>query len=130
MKSDDKQVQWNTMVKWCNLWIDVDKKDVKPLLDLIKEFKELGFWEIYYPSQSHYALGLSLGKDYNERYDLPMVYISYHAEDDNFAIQYQNGQGGETTRVEYGNELSKKELKEIECWLNDKISNSRNLEND
>lgn len=127
MKSDDKQVQWNTMVKWCNLWIDVDKKALKPLLDLIKEFKELGYWKVYYPSQSHYALGLSLGKDYNERYDLPMVYISYNAEDDNFAIQYQKGQGGKTRRVECGSKVSNSNFQEIENWLHDKNKNGRHL---
>ncbi|MDH7447622.1 hypothetical protein [Aquimarina sp. 2201CG14-23] len=127
MESEDRFVQWNTMVKWCTLWIDIEHKKLKPLLKLIKKCKEIGFWEQYYPSQSHNALGLSLGKNYQERYDLPMVYVSYNAEDDNFGIQYQKGQGGETKRIECGSKVSNTNLQEIELWLNDKRNNSRKL---
>ncbi len=130
MESDDRQVQWNTMVKWCTLWIDVQHKELTPLLELIKELKEIGFWERYYPSQSHYALGLSLGKNYDERYDLPMVYIRYNSDKNNFDVQYQKGQGGETTRVDCGNKLSENDFEDIVLWLNDKTNNIRNLEND
>ncbi|EZH73436.1 hypothetical protein ATO12_15970 [Aquimarina atlantica] len=130
MKSDDKQLQWHTMVKWCTLWIDVEKKELKPLLELIKECKEVGFWECYYPSQSHYALGLSLGKNYDERYNLPMVYIRYNADKNNFDVQYQKGQGGETTRVDCGSKLSENHFKSITHWLGDKKNNSRDPENE
>ncbi|WP_103070111.1 hypothetical protein [Aquimarina sediminis] len=130
MKSDDKQVQWHTMVKWCILWIEEENKKLKPLFEFIKECKEIGFWERYYPSQSHYALGLSLGKNYEERYYLPMVYVSYNVVENNFAIQYQKGQGGETIRVVYGSELSKSNFKSIEDWLDNKKNNSRILENE
>ncbi len=127
MESEDRLVQWNTMVTWCTLWIEVQHKELKPLLDLIIDIKEIGFWEQYYPSQSHNALGLSLGGNYEERYNLPMVYISYNAEDDNFGIQYQKGQGGETTRIACGSEVSNSNFQEIELWLNDKSNNSRKL---
>lgn len=129
MESDNKLVQWEAMVKWCTLWIELNNKELQPLLALIHELKELGFWNIYYPSQSHYALGLSLGKDYEERYDVPMVYISYNAVENNFSIQYQKGQGGETVKVECGNQLSKTNFNEIELWLKNKASNSRNSKN-
>jgi len=111
MKSDDRKVQWNTMINWCNLWIDIENKQLKPLLELI--------------SQSHRALGISLGKDYTERYELPMVYIRYNATEDNFAIQYQKGQGGTTISVACGKEISHNQLKEIESWLHNKKGNSR-----
>lgn len=129
MKSEDKLVQWSTMVKWCTLWIDIEHKALKPLLELIKELKEIGFWELYYPSQSHYALGLSLGKNYSERYDLPMVYIRYNSVDKNFDIQYQKGQGGETIIVDCGNKVSESDFKSIARWLDDK-KNSRDPENE
>ncbi|MEW7280391.1 hypothetical protein ABW636_17505 [Aquimarina sp. 2201CG1-2-11] len=130
MESDDRQVQWDAMIKWCTLWINVQHKELTPLLELIKELKEIGFWERYYPSQSHYALGLSLGKNYDERYDLPMVYIRYNSDKNNFDIQYQKGQGGKTTRVACGEKLLKKDFHRIERWLDDKTNNSRTLEND
>jgi len=125
MKSDDRKVQWNTMINWCNLWIDIENKQLKPLLELIKNLKEVGFWDHFYPSQSHRALGISLGKDYTERYELPMVYIRYNATEDNFAIQYQKGQGGTTISVACGKEISHNQLKEIESWLHNKKGNSR-----
>ncbi len=127
MESEDRLVQWNTMVTWCRLWIEEQHKELKPLLKLIEKCKEIGFWERYYPSQSQNALGLSLGKNYQERYDLPMVYISYHTMDDNFGIQYQKGQGGKTTRIACGSEVSNSNFQEIELWLNDKSNNSRKL---
>jgi len=120
MESEDRLVQWNTMVTWCEIWIDVEKKELKPLLDLIIDIKEIGFWNNFYPSQSHRNLGISLGKNYTERYELPMVYISYNSTEKNFAIQYQKGQGGETIRKECGSKVSKNELKEIQGWLNNK----------
>ncbi|MBG6130339.1 hypothetical protein IWQ47_001578 [Aquimarina sp. EL_43] len=123
MKSDDKQVQWNIMVEWCILWIEVEKKELKPLLEFIKECKEIGFWKRYYPSQSHYALGLSLGKNYDKRYDLPMVYIRYNSDKNNFDIQYQKGQGGETTRVDCGSKISESDFKSIAHWLDNKKNN-------
>ncbi|MFC5048403.1 hypothetical protein ACFSTE_13695 [Aquimarina hainanensis] len=130
MKSEDKMVQWRTMVKWCILWIEVEKKELKPLLEFIKACKEMGFWQRYYPSQSHCALGLSLGKNYEERYHLPMVYVSYNPVENNFAIQYQKGQGGETVRVVCGSRISKKEWRDIERWLDNEKKNSRSLENE
>lgn len=123
MKSDDKHVQWNIMVEWCILWIEVEKKELKPLLEFIKECKEIGFWKRYYPSQSHYALGLSLGKNYDKRYDLPMVYIRYNSDKNNFDIQYQKGQGGETTRVDCGSKISESDFKSIAHWLDNKKNN-------
>lgn len=119
MASENRQVQWETMVKWCRLWIEVEKRELQPLLALIFQLKELGFWQKYYPSQSHCALGLSLGKNYEERYNLPMVYINYNTADHHFYIQYQKGQGGETTKVECGSNLSKTDFEAIALWLND-----------
>ncbi|GAA0718298.1 hypothetical protein GCM10009430_16230 [Aquimarina litoralis] len=98
MKSEDRLVQWETMVKWCSLWIEVENKKFQPLLDLIYTFKTIEFWNMYYPSQSHNSLGLSLGKNYDERCRLPMVYINYNSTDHRFAIQYQKVQAGETIR--------------------------------
>jgi len=80
----------------------------------------LVFGIYFYPSQSHRALGVSIGKNYTERYELPMVYISYNPVEKNFAIQYQKGQGGETIRTECGSKVSKSNFQEIEHWLNDK----------
>ncbi|WP_299435640.1 hypothetical protein [uncultured Aquimarina sp.] len=120
MESEDRLIQWDTMVTWCKIWIDVEKKELKPLLDLIIDIKEIGFWDSFYPSQSHRALGICLGKNYTERYELPMVYISYNPTEKNFAIQYQKGQGGETIRTECGTKVSKNEFKEIHEWLNNK----------
>jgi len=130
MKSEDKLVQWETMVKWCTLWIEEEKKELKPLLELIKEFKNIGFWEDYYPSQSHRALGLSIGKNYDERYQLPMVYIRYNAEGDSFDIQYQKGQGGETFVTVCIGALAKSDLKKIVDWLDDTKKNSRTIKSE
>ncbi|MFD2562882.1 hypothetical protein [Aquimarina rubra] len=69
-------------------------------------------------------MGLSTGKNYNERYDLPMVYIRYNDEDNNFNIQYQKGQGGETKLVECADNLTENDLNEIRLWLHN-TSNRR-----
>ena len=120
MKSEDRLVQWETMVKWCSLWIEVENQKLQPLLDLIYTFKALGFWSMYYPSQPKRALGLSLGKNYDERCRLPMVYIYYNSIDHQFAIQYQKVQAGETTREVYGERLSSVEFQKITDWLTSK----------
>ena len=120
MNSEDQQIQWETMVKWCSLWIEVENQKLQPLLDLIYTFKALGFWSMYYPSQSKRALGLSLGKNYDERCRLPMVYIIYNSSDHQFAIQYQKVQGGETICEVSGKELSSAEFQKITNWLTSK----------
>ena len=125
MASENKLVQWETMLTWCQLWIEEENQKSQPLLELISQLKELGFWQKYYPSQSHNSLGLSLGKNYKERLELPMVYISYNSSNKSFAIQYQKGQGGETMLVDRGKSIYENDFADIENWLNSIDNNSR-----
>ena len=83
-------------------------------------FKKVDFWNKYFPSTSHEALGLSLEFESDKRFEMPMVYIVYKSKSKEFEIQYQKGQGNTTLEKNCGTELTQIDFTEIEKWLSDK----------
>jgi hypothetical protein len=124
MNKEIKIAKWKKIIEFYNDLIENHKWEQKPMLKLIENFKKVNFWNKYFPSTSHEALGLSLEFDSDKRFEMPMVYIIYKSKKKEFEIQYQKGQGNTTLAKNCGTELAKKDFLEIENWLSDK-SNER-----
>lgn len=120
MSEDRKTAEWNRIIEFYNNLIDNYNWDQKPILKLIEQLKELEFWNKYFPSTSHEALGLSTEFNSEKRFEMPMIYIVYKAKLKAFEIHYQKGQGNTILTKNCGAELSKKDVHEIEKWLSDK----------
>ena len=120
MNNDKKKVEWEKTIEFYIDLIDNYKWEQKPMLELIDILKKVDFWNKYFPSTSHEALGLSLEFDSDKRFEMPMAYIIYRSKNKEFEIQYQKGQGNTTLEKNCGTELSKIDFLEIDKWLSDK----------
>ena len=120
MNKEIKVAKWEKIIEFYNDLIENHKWEQKPMLKLIENFKKANFWNKYFPSTSHEALGLSLEFDSDKRFEMRMVYIIYKSKKKEFEIQYQKGQGNTTLEKNCGTELAKNDFLEIENWLSDK----------
>ena len=120
MSENKKTAEWKRIIEFYNDLIDNYNWDQKPILKLIDQLKELEFWNKYFPSTSHEALGLSTEFDSDIRFEMPMVYIVYKSKLKAFEIHYQKGQGNTTLTKNCGTELAQTDFLEIEKWLSDK----------
>jgi hypothetical protein len=97
--------------------ISVYQFDLGPMLDLLPQLERAGFFEKYYPSNSHEELWISTEDSYEKRKDKRMVGISYLSGKWIFVVYYQNGQG-QTVMEEYcGPAISPEILVKIDRWL-------------
>ena len=128
MNKDKKIAEWKKTIEFYIDLIDNYKWEQKPMLELINILKKVDFWNKYFPSTSHEALGLSLEFDSDKRFEMPMVYIIYKSKNKEFEIQYQKGQGNTTLEKNCGTELTQNDFLEIENWLSDK-NNERTTPN-
>ena len=120
MNKDKKIAEWKKTIEFYIDLIDNYKWEQKPMLELIDILKKVDFWNKYFPSTSHEALGLRLEFDSHKRFEMPMVYIIYKSKNKEFEIQYQKGQGNTTLEKNCGTELTQNDFLEIENWLSDK----------
>ncbi len=120
MNNDRKVQEWTTIIDFYNELIDKYKWPQKPMLEFIIELEKIGFYNKYWPSTSHEALGLNLEKEYEKRLESRMVYIVYKSDSNKFQISFQAGQGNEIRKKVCGKNLTKSDLKEIENWLTEK----------
>ena len=126
MNKDKKIAEWKKTIEFYIDLIDNYKWEQKPMLELIDILKKIDFWNKYFPSTTHEALGLSLEFDSDKRFEMPMVYIIYKSKNKEFEIQYQKGQGNTTLEKNCGTELSQIDFLEIDKWLSDK-NNERTI---
>lgn len=89
----------------------------QPMLDLIDEMNKRGFWNTFFPSTSHAALGLSKKFRYDERCANPMVYIEYKSDAEEFVIHYQEGQGNTIKENSVSGNMSESDFMSIFKWL-------------
>lgn len=89
----------------------------EPMVALFPKLEQYGFFEKYYPSNSHESLGLSTEKKYDLRCAGPMVYLTYVPHEHAFVITYQQGQGKTIIEENAGPTISSEVLSKIDAWL-------------
>lgn len=89
----------------------------EPMLVLLEQLRQAGFYERFYASASHEALGVSTAAEYQQRLVSNMVYIIYNSTADKFAIHYQQGQGNTRRRETCAPELIAARFEAIVSWL-------------
>jgi hypothetical protein len=110
---------WAENAQFYRELISVYQFDQGPMLDLLPQLEQAGFFEKYYPSNSHEGLCISTEASYEERRDKRMVHILYVAGKQMFIVYYQKGQG-DTVMEEYcGSTVSAEILVKIDRWLSD-----------
>ncbi len=112
-----KKELWSENIGYYRSLISQHKFDQAPMLDLFPLLEECGFFEKYYPSNSHEALGISMEEFYAERLKKPMVYISYLPAKAEFVVYYQKGQGKTMLEEFCGSAISAEIFLKIDQWL-------------
>jgi hypothetical protein len=87
----DKQETWNEMIDFYEELISKYNWKQEPMLEFVNSLKVIGFWDKYFASGSHSALGLSLF-DISENFGKRIVYIEYQSKIDNFQMFFQQEQ--------------------------------------
>ena len=118
MNEPDKMAEWTKIIEFYNDLITNYHWKQEPMLVLIEKLKTRNFWNHFFPSTSHEALGLSTEYNYEARCEKSMVYIRYDSDNNEFIIHFQEGQGNTTKEKVCGTEISENEFKIIEEWLN------------
>jgi hypothetical protein len=112
----NKKKEWDKKVEFYKDLIDNYNWQQAPMLSLIDKFKEIGFWDKYFPSNSHEALGLSTVYD-DVRFEKSTVFILYRPNDDTFEVTYLNP-ARDVIKIEtHQNNIGTAEFKKIENWI-------------
>jgi hypothetical protein len=122
---ESKEEQWTKIEKFYKELVDVYHWDQGPMIDLLSTLKLNGFYEKYFPSTSHEALGLCTVDKYDERLDLPMVYLVYNMKSEIFEGHFQHGQGTTVKQENLGKEVSRSTLDSVEEWLSTNASQQK-----
>lgn len=89
----------------------------EPMIALFPRLEQAGFFEKYYPSNSHESLGLSIERKYDLRCAKPMVYLTYVHQEESFVVTYQQGQGNTIIEENAGPTIPLEVLAKIDTWL-------------
>jgi hypothetical protein len=95
------------------------------MIVLFPKLDEAGFFEKYYPSNSHESLGLSTEREFSLRRTKPMGYLTYLPKENSFEVTYQQGQGNIVNEENVGPLVLPKVLTKIDAWLSADIVSSR-----
>lgn len=87
------------------------------MLDLLPQLERAGFFEKYYPSNSHEELGISTEQSYEKRMDKWMVSISYVSGKQMFVVYYLKEQGQIVMEEYCGSTISAEILAKTDKWL-------------
>jgi len=87
------------------------------MIALFPKLDEAGFFEKYYPSNSHESLGMSTEREFNLRLVKPMIYLTYLPKDGSFVVTFQQGQGNTVDEENVGPMISPEVLAKIDAWL-------------
>jgi hypothetical protein len=87
------------------------------MIALFPKLEDAGFFEKYYPSNSHEALGISTEREYSLRLTKPMVYILYIPGKQNFELHFQKGQANTLLQENCGPIVLPEVLIKINRWL-------------
>ena len=119
---ESKEEQWTKIEKFYKELVDVYHWDQRPMIDLLSTLKLNGFYDKYFPSTSHEALGLCTVDKYDERLERPMVYLVYNMKSKIFEGHFQQGQGATVKQENLGKEISRRILDSVEDWLSTNAS--------
>ncbi len=114
---ESKNEQWTIIEKFYQELVDVYHWDQQPMIKLLATLKFNGFYDKYFPSTSHEALGLCMVDKYDERLNQPMVYLAYNMKLEIFEAHFQQGQGVTVKQENLGKEISRSMLDSFEEWL-------------
>jgi hypothetical protein len=89
----------------------------EPMIALFPKLDEAGFFEKYYPSNSHESLGMSTEREFNLRLVKPMIYLTYLPKDGSFVVTFQQGHGNTVDEENVGPMISPEVLAKIDAWL-------------
>ena len=95
------------------------------MIALFPKLEEAGFFEKYYPSNSHESLGLSTEREFNLRRVKSMIYLTYLPKDGCFVLTFQQGQGNTVDEENVGPMISPEVLAKIDAWLSADIVSGR-----
>jgi hypothetical protein len=123
MESKDKK--WTKIEKFYQELVDVYHWDQRPMINLLATLKLNRFYDKYFPSTSHEALGLCTVDQYNERLEQPMIYLFYNMKAEIFEARYQRGQGKTVKQENLGKEINRNMLNSFEEWLSPNASQEK-----
>ncbi len=95
------------------------------MIALFPKLDEVGFFEKYYPSNSHESLGMSTEREFNLRLVKPMIYLTCLPKDGSFVVTFQQGQGNTVDEENVGPMISPEVLAKIDAWLSADITFDR-----
>lgn len=122
---ESKQEKWAKIEKFYQELVDVYHWDQRPMIDLLSTLKLSGFYDKYFPSISHEALGLCTVDRYDERLERPMIYLVYNMKSKIFEAHFQQGQGVTLKQENLGEEINRKTLDAFEEWLSTNASQQK-----
>jgi hypothetical protein len=114
-----KEDLWNKNLEFYQELVTKNKWQQEPMIELIQYFDKIGICEKYFPSNSHESLGLSTADNYEQRLELPMVYITYHPRSNTFKLTFQKGQGATLSEEDCSTVMNALTISRIEKWLSD-----------
>ena len=110
---------WSENAAFYRELISIHQFDQSPMLDLFPQLEKAGFFEKYYPSNSHEALGLSTEELYEQRTDKRMVYISYLPGKQIFVVYYKKDKNNTVLEEYFGSTVSAEILTKIDQRLSE-----------
>ena len=112
-----KQELWTENLEFYQELVTKYKLAMQPMIQLIHYFDKIGICEKYFPSNSHESLGLSTGKNFEERLSVPMVYITYQPRTNTFKLDFRKGQEKKIKEEDCGPDFDDLTILKIDNWL-------------
>ena len=112
-----REYLWNENIEYYKELVTKYHYQQEQMIALFPILKEFGFFEKYYPSNSHESLGISTERLYEKRRTKPMVYLTYTPQERSFIVRYQQGQGNTVAKENVGATILHEVLAKIDTWL-------------
>lgn len=112
----NKQETWNEMIDFYEELISKYNWKQEPMLKFVHSLKTVDFWDKYFASGSHSALGLSLF-DISQNFGKRIVYIEYQSKTDNFQVFFQQKQQTVLKELSCGSSINQNILNQIDDFL-------------
>ncbi|NUY82779.1 hypothetical protein HUK80_17910 [Flavobacterium sp. MAH-1] len=113
-----RKEHWKNQLNNYTELIEKYKWKQEPMLELVKLFLTNGISELFFPSNSHAALGLSKFANYPLRTEHNMVFISYDQDEDIFKIYFYRGKKNDWLFKKETTVVEDKDINRIKYWLN------------
>ena len=108
---------WKENIEYYREMIDRHKWDQEPMVNLIVKLEKAGLCKLFYPSNSHESLVLSIYGSFNERIANPRVLITYKSLSKSFTIAYRNKYDDIIYDNNCESEIMESKFDKIKEWL-------------